>query len=80
MNCDFVLGSTAEIERLWSVAKNIMSGKRTSMNPLLLESLLFLKQNKDYWDLLLVSAAMNSARSERVKSRVREHNAHEELN
>ncbi len=38
-NCDFVLGSTAEVELLWSIAKYVFNENRRAMTPLLFESL-----------------------------------------
>ncbi len=43
MNCNFILGSVAEVDRLWSVPKNILSRKRKHMTPLVFEAVLFLK-------------------------------------
>ena len=65
INCDFILGSAAEIERIWSISKNILNNSRKSMTPLLFESLLFLKLNKNYWDQKLVSIALDKARQQR---------------
>ena len=58
INCDFILGSTAEIERLWSVAKNIMRDNRKHMEPILFEALIFLKVNRSYWDISSVQSAL----------------------
>lgn len=57
MNFSFILGSVAEVERLWSIAGNILSNNRKKMSPLFFESLLFLKVNRNYWDLALVLEA-----------------------
>ena len=35
VNLDFVLGSAAEVECLWSMAKYVLSNQRKSMSPLL---------------------------------------------
>ncbi len=72
VNCDFILGSAAEVERLWSVAKNILKDNRKSMTPLLFEALLFLKVNNSYWGLELVCEAVKTARSAKVKARIQE--------
>lgn len=40
INARFVLGSAAEVERLWSLAGNMYD---PSMSPLMLETILFLK-------------------------------------
>jgi hypothetical protein len=44
--------SQASCERLFSIAKNDVVEKRTSMNPDLVESLLFLRKRKDIIDLI----------------------------
>ena len=58
-NCDFILGSAAEVERLWSLAENILTDGRMSITPLMLETILFLKVNRRFWDATSVSRAMN---------------------
>lgn len=57
INCSFIPGSVAEVERLWSTAKYILSENRQSMTPELFEALLFLKLNSRFWDVSLVSDA-----------------------
>eukprot|EP00171_Calliarthron_tuberculosum_P012024 IDg12024t1 len=74
INCDFIIGSVAEVERLWSIAGNILCDNRMRMTPLLFEALVFLKVNKKYWDLNLVRKAMQNARSDRVQGRIAEEN------
>ena len=52
INCDFILGSVAEVERLWSTAKHILTEERRGMmHPILFEALLFLKENHRLWGL-----------------------------
>ena len=48
-NCNFILGSFAEIERICSIVGNILKENRASMSPIVFESLLFLKANSKYW-------------------------------
>eukprot|EP00171_Calliarthron_tuberculosum_P001491 IDg1491t1 len=72
VNCNFILGSVAEVERLWSIAKNVRSSSRKSLTPLLFESILFLKVNKEYWNLEVVIQAMNVERSARVNARLQQ--------
>ncbi len=50
MNCDFVLGSVAEVERLWSTAKHVLGQQHMGMTPIVLEPILFLKINRRYLD------------------------------
>lgn len=47
----FILGSTGEIGRVWSIAKYILPDNRKSIEALLLEDLLFLKASSTYWDM-----------------------------
>ncbi len=55
LNSHFILGS--EIERLWSLAKNVLTDNRTSMTPLVFEAVLFLKVNSTYWNEYTVKEA-----------------------
>lgn len=71
INCNFVIESAASVERLWSIIVNILSDNRT---PLLLESIVFLKINKSYWDLSLIREALNISRNDRVRSLMVEEN------
>ncbi len=43
INCDFILGSVAEVERLFSMAKYVMAENRRSLTPQLFEAIMFLK-------------------------------------
>lgn len=72
LNFDFILGSASEVERLWSVANNILTDNRKSMTPILFENLLLLKINKGYWDLENMCEAMKKARSDKVHARLQE--------
>jgi len=74
MNCSFILGSVAEVERLWSISKHILRDNRKSMTPLVFESLSFLKINSSFWDQGLVSEAMKATRSRRVEKNLEQDN------
>ena len=52
-NCDFIYGSCAEVERLWSIiAKHILTGVRKGMmDPIIFEAILLLKLNRRLWTL-----------------------------
>ena len=68
VNCDFIMCSAAEVERLWSIAKHILTEERRGMlSPLIFESLIFLKMNLDYWGLEDVVKA-ETARCNKDKS------------
>ena len=50
-NIDFILGSAAEVERLWSLAKHILEDdRRGMMSEDMFEALLFLKVNRRFWN------------------------------
>eukprot|EP00171_Calliarthron_tuberculosum_P023317 IDg23317t1 len=78
VNCDFILGSIAEVERLWSVSKHILCVQRRGMTPQMFEALLFLKFNERLWDDQLVAQAFGESRSERVKARLEAHQMHDD--
>ena len=44
-NCDFVFGSAAVVERLWSVGDNILEDKRMRTTPVLFEAILLSRFN-----------------------------------
>ena len=51
------------IKRLFSHAKNILSDNRSSMSPMLFESIIFLKFNNRFWDQSAVVNALRNARN-----------------
>ncbi len=70
IKCDFILGSAAEVERLWSKAKHLLLDHRKRTSPALVEALLFLNTNMEYWDGQTVRIVMAAARSKRVQSAI----------
>ena len=70
MNVDSICGSAAEVERLWSIAKYILTDQRKSMTPQMFEALLFLKINERFWDLALVQKAMHMTVTQRVAKNI----------
>ena len=62
-NLDVILGSAAVVERLWSISDTIVNDKRNSISSLLIEILLFLRENRYYWDIQLVKEGFNVTRS-----------------
>ena len=76
VDTNFILGSAAHVERLWSIAKNVSTCARRRMTPQLLEGLLFLKENERFWDINLVSEAIATAKTELIKDKLA---THEEL-
>ena len=64
--------SAAEVERLWSVAANILTDNRKNTSPVLFESLIFLRMNSRLWDVHLVKEAFHMMRSEKARDRIEE--------
>ncbi len=79
VNCDFIFGSSAKVERLWSRAVYILTNQRKRMTPMLFEALLFLQANRRFWDLNLVAQAIHKPGSDRQVERAAEEAAQEEL-
>jgi len=75
VNCDFIYGSAAKVEWLWSLAKYILTSQRSSMTPLMFETLLFLKANRRFWDKTLVVEAIQMAKSARVQKKAEDEQA-----
>jgi hypothetical protein len=58
VNVSWVLGSAAEVERLWSVAKCILTETWRQMDPAMFETIIFLKINQEHWSQATVCEAM----------------------
>ncbi len=78
INCDFILRSVAEIERLFSMAKYVMAENIRSLTPHLFEAIMFLKFNERFWDAQLASEAVNGAHLARVEARIKVHELEQE--
>ena len=59
MSCDFVPATSCLAERAFSISGFILSNYRKSMTPFHLECLVFLKFNRDMWDVNTVQQAIN---------------------
>lgn len=70
VDCRFILGSGAEVERVWSMAGNVYTKRRSSTSPLVLELILYLNYNKDLWGIDQVALANTRRRSEKRSARV----------
>ena len=70
VNVDFICGSAAEVERLWSIAKHILSNSRSRMTPHLFEALIYLKINHEYWDCKSVQEAYTRAKKDAQSDRI----------
>jgi hypothetical protein len=77
INCNFIVGSAAVVESLWSMYDAFNSKRRRGMSPITVEMILFLKKNKDLWGIEDVARAnqdrMKADKSERVERKIAEH-------
>lgn len=58
IDCSLGLGSAAEVERLFSTNRNIISDNGKAMTLMFFEALVFLNKDRDLWDGDLVSQAI----------------------
>ena len=77
MNSLFILGSVAEVERLWSICSKVIDKDQHSMSPLMLQTILFLKVNSDYWGPSVIAKADAMRRSKRVDRKIAEEEEHD---
>ena len=77
INLDFILGSAAEVERLWSISSYILLNNRLSISPVMFEALAYLKVNKELWNETDVIEAMSRRQSERVLQAINEDFLHD---
>jgi hypothetical protein len=79
VNCNFIYGSTATVERLWSVAKGILTCQRSSMMLMMFETLLFLRTNSHFWDRTLILKAIKKTQSDKVAQCIADDEAQQEF-
>ena len=68
-NCDFIIGSVAEIERLWSFADAYLDGDRNKTTPLLFEAMIFLRYNREFWNEKTIVKALKIVKENRMSAR-----------
>ena len=64
INLDVIPGTSVNCERLFSVAKHILTDTRKNTSPLLFEALMFLKLNRNLWNHYSVGKAMGRTRDD----------------
>jgi len=47
IDCDFILATAVDVKRLWSLAKNLLTDKRRRMATVMIQVILFLKENRN---------------------------------
>lgn len=65
INCDLILGSVSEVERLRSISKYVFTENRKNMTPQLFVETMFLKVNQRFWDAHLVSKGIYNAHEQK---------------
>ena len=71
IDCNFIFGSAAQVEQMWSQAKYILSQQRSRMSPRLFETILYLKINDRFWDNNTVQEAISMAAAQDASDRRR---------
>lgn len=74
----FILGSAAEVERLWSLAKHVFTDGRSSMYPRLFEAIMMLRANRDLWNLEDMEEAIRAWQADNKEKRLEKRMADDE--
>ncbi len=69
---DHVIDSVAEVERLWSIAKHILTERRAAKAPILFEAILLLCINCELWTEFTVIDAWNAVWAELKDERLKQ--------
>ena len=64
IDCSFCVATSNTVERLFSLCKYVLTDQRKCMSPIMFEALIFLKVNRELWDVSLVAKAMKSKTAE----------------
>ena len=64
VNSDFIIGSVAEAERLWSEARHVLTAIRSVTAPATFEAIMLLKKNPTVWNGKLTARAYNIIKDE----------------
>lgn len=67
MDLRFILGSVAEVEWLWSLKEQAFANNRQETTSIVLEALIFLHINSEYWNIPTVKEAMPSLSTAKKK-------------
>ena len=80
---DHIIGSAAEVERLWSIARYLLTTLRSQLSPILFEALLFLRLNRTIWNERTVQmaclAVREQSKNDRLEKKLKEAADHEAL-
>ena len=68
-NVDFVWASNAKVERVFSSAKIILRDHCARLNPITLEAILFLRENKSFWGIADVSLVRRNLKEKKMAAK-----------
>ncbi len=72
INCSFILATAIDVERLWSLAKNVLTDKRRGMATRMVQAILFLKENRDLWTEAMVYDSILAVKRRNTSRRTRQ--------
>jgi hypothetical protein len=70
IDCRFILGSAAEVERCWSEARYVLPNQRAGMAPEFFEAIMMLRYNSQLWDKRLVAEAKDMVAKDNSDRRI----------
>jgi hypothetical protein len=60
IDCSFIVATSNTVERLFSTSRYVLTDQRKRMSPIMFEAFMFLKFNRNDWNLTMVASAMKS--------------------
>ena len=66
-NCDFITGSAAEVECLWSFADTCLDGHRNKTAPIIFEAMIYSCYTREFWKTVV--KALKIVKENRTSSR-----------
>jgi hypothetical protein len=60
VDLQFLLSISNVVERLFSLARLILTDERKNMSPIVFEAMLYLQKNREYWSVIDVAQAMRN--------------------
>lgn len=73
IDCRFIIGSAADVQRLWSEGKHILTDERNQTSPKMFGAILFMRKKETFQDNQLVYQAIHMVPSDKVEKRLNEH-------
>ena len=83
ISCNFMMGSAAVVEQLWSKAGCVCTSRSFRMPSMAFEMIMFLKENEDLWnlsDIVIADDRRKDANKEsRANKKINDNNTIEQL-